>query len=141
MPVAMKVEHDRVQPSEEVPARIKKAYLLYRLIERAENQLFSVLVVGTKQDSSRIKAIAVFGNQPFCSSFAVFSYLLPDFHRCFRDTLYSNMRVIWQMVHFRSENLILLAGGPGRRWSQTATREHFTTTTLLETLMRLSGVL
>ena len=80
---SMEVEHDRVQPCEEVSSGIKEAYLLYRLVECAKNKFLGVVVVGTKQDSGCIKAIAVFGNQPFRSSFPVFSYLLPDIHLCF----------------------------------------------------------
>ena len=42
---AVEIEHDRVQPSEEVPAGVKETYLLFRLVERAENKLLGVLVV------------------------------------------------------------------------------------------------
>ena len=102
----VEVQHDCVQPSEEIPARVKLTDLLHGLVERAENQFLGIMVVGAQEYGGRVKAVAIFGNEPFRTALPVFPYLLPDFHHCFgirvhhsRKHLYSDMPSICQKVH------------------------------------------
>ena len=102
----MEVQHNRVQPGEEVPARVELTDFLHGLVECAENQFLGIVVVGAQEHGGRVKTITVFGNKPFRAAFLVFPYLLPDFHHCFgirvhqlRRYLYSNMPSVRQKVH------------------------------------------
>jgi hypothetical protein len=74
------IEHHGIYPAEKVACRLVLPYFLYDAVESAKYELFRFLLVGAKQDSGRKKPVSIFGNEPFCAAFAVFTYFLPDFH-------------------------------------------------------------